>query len=290
MPANSLEPVEEIVAGLVDSHAHLDMADFNSDRAEVIARARQNSVKWVLCPLDLCSEESLKNGLELRQKFSGIYLAAGVHPHQADRLSPEHLDSIKKLAEEKKILAIGEIGLDFYYNFSPEKKQMEAFSLQLLLAAELGLPVIIHSRQAAGKIIEAIKSTGFKQRGILHCFTENRELARTMLDQGFLISFSGILTYRPAAYLREIASQLPVETLLVETDAPYLTPWPEKKTWKRNEPALVVSTARTLARLHNLSLEEMAEITTNNFFRLFKLKKKLSGANIHHNATLPTKK
>lgn len=258
---------------LVDSHAHLDMPEFNSDREDVLLRAEKSGVRWILCPVDLCSEENLKNGLQLQEKHQNIYLAAGVHPHQAKQLNQEHLDLIKKLAADKKILAVGEIGLDFHYNFSSPEKQMEAFGVQLELAAELQLPVIIHSRLAADKVVETIKVTKFNHQGILHCFTESFNLARTMIDQGFLVSFSGILTYTRAENLRETARKLPLTNILVETDSPYLTPFPEKKTRKRNEPAFVVSIAQELARLKNLSLEELSEATTENFFRLFGLKK-----------------
>ncbi|MGB9893443.1 MAG: TatD family hydrolase [Candidatus Saccharicenans sp.] len=258
---------------LVDSHAHLDGPEFSQDRAEVLTRAKENSVRWILCPLDIGNENSLRVGLNLSRNHPEIFLAAGIHPHQAKELQEKHLDKIKKLAEEKKILAVGEIGLDFHYNFSPPEKQLEAFRLQLKIASELGLPVIIHSRQAAEKIIDSIKTTGFKEGGILHCFTESWSLAKAMLDKGFMVSFSGILTYKNAENLREIARKLPLECLLVETDSPYLTPFPEKKTWKRNEPAFVVSTVRDLARQKNISVEKMAEITTENFFRFFKLKK-----------------
>lgn len=262
---------------LVDSHAHLDMPDFNRDRWQVVARARSSSVNWILCPLDLCSGESLRNGLKLQQDHQGLFLAAGVHPHQASQLNSGHLETIRRLALEKKILAVGEIGLDFHYNFSPPEKQLQAFRTQLELAAELNLPVIIHSRLAEKKLLEMIPASGFRPRGILHCYTESLATAREMIGRGFLISFSGILTYPRAADLRETARHLPLDSLLVETDSPYLTPEPEKRTNRRNEPAFVVSTARHLAELHRVSLEKVAEMTTANFFSLFKLQNQATG-------------
>lgn len=266
----------DIKGGLVDSHAHLDMPEFNRDRSQVVARAIETGIQAILCPLDLCSGESLKNGLELQRKHSDIFLAAGVHPHQAGRFNHQHLEKIKQLAAEKKILAVGEIGLDFHYNFSPPEKQLAAFRLQVELAAELGLPVIIHSRLAEKKLLEVILS-GPSSPGILHCYTESLDTARKMLERGFLISFSGILTYPGASDLRETARKLPLESLLVETDSPYLTPLPEKKRHRRNEPAFVVSTARLLAELHQTPLEKIAEVTTANFFTLLKLQKPASG-------------
>lgn len=257
--------------GLIDSHSHLDLPEFNQDRSEVVIRAQQNSVNWILCPLDLCLKESLENGLKLKSENENIFLAAGVHPHQANQFNQSHLDKIRKLAIEKKILAVGEIGLDFHYNFSPLEKQLEALRCQLELASELSLPVIIHSRLAEEKIIEIFQSTGFTGRGILHCFTESLKLARIMIEKGFLISFSGILTYPRAENIRYLARNLPLESLLIETDAPYLIPYPEKQKYRRNEPAFVVSTARELARCQNTSLEKVAEFTRENFFRLFNL-------------------
>ncbi|MGB9906693.1 MAG: TatD family hydrolase [Candidatus Saccharicenans sp.] len=259
---------------LIDSHAHLDLPDFNQDRPQVVARARQQGVCWILCPLDLCSEESLENGRQLQEKEGGrIFLAAGVHPHQASQLNSGHLETIKKLAAEKKIVAVGEIGLDFHYNFSPPEKQVEAFRLQLELAAELKLPVIIHSRLAEKRLLELIPPSGFPSRGLLHCYTESPTTAKKMVERGFLVSFSGILTYPRADDLRDTARKLPLDCLLVETDSPYLTPVPEKQVHRRNEPAFVVSTARRLADLHQISLDSLAETTTANFFSLFKLQK-----------------
>lgn len=259
---------------LVDSHAHIDMPDFNRDRTLVMDRACQQGVGRILCPLDLCSEESLKNGLKIKEDVgSQVFLAAGVHPHQAGQFNSGHLETLKKLAAEKKIIAVGEIGLDFYYNFSAPQKQEEVFRLQLELAAELNLPVVIHSRLAEKKLLELVPATGFNSRGILHCYTESLNTARKMIERGFMISFSGILTYPRAEALRETARQLPLDCLLVETDSPYLIPAPEKQRHKRNEPAFVISTARRLADLHQISLEKLAEITTTNFFSLFKLQK-----------------
>lgn len=262
-----------ISVSLVDSHAHLDMQEFNPDRQQVIERARRSGIHRILCPLDLSSEESLRIGFELSQKNPDILLAAGIHPHQASQLKTCHLDNLKKLAKENKILAVGEIGLDFHYNFSSRDKQLEAFKLQLELAAELGLPAIIHSREAEKELLELIPDPGFSPGGILHCFTESYETARKMIDRGFLISFSGILTYPGAEQIRETARKLPLDRLLVETDSPYLTPLPEKKKYRRNEPAFILSTARLLAELHKITLEELAEITGANFSLLLKLKK-----------------
>jgi len=258
---------------LVDSHAHLDMPEFNGDREQVLFRAGKKGVNWILCPADACSKESLEKSLQFQKEHQNIYLAAGIHPHQASQLNPKHLLTIRQLHENKRILAIGEIGLDLHYNFSPPEKQVEAFRNQLELASELKLPVILHSRLAEEKIIEAIRDTNFTRRGILHCFTESWNLARTMIDYGFLVSFSGILTYSRAEDIRETALKLPLKNILVETDSPYLTPFPEKRSYKRNEPAFILSTATKLAEIKKVSLGELAEATTANFFNFFGLKK-----------------
>ncbi|HRD02609.1 MAG TPA: TatD family hydrolase [Candidatus Saccharicenans sp.] len=263
-------PEEALV--LVDSHAHLDLRDFNDDRNEVVQRACKNGVKYILCPLDVSSRESLNQGFKLKEERNNIYLAAGLHPHDARKLAPGHLVQIRKMAAAGEIVAIGEIGLDFHYNFSPPDKQIEAFSQQLELASELKLPVIIHSREAAQKIIEIIKSLPYLRGGILHCFSESWPLAKTMINLGFFVSFSGILTYERATDVQEAARRLPLDVLLVETDSPYLTPYPEKKTNKRNEPAFVVTTARKLASLKNISISQVAEASTENFFRFLRLK------------------
>jgi len=263
---------EDVVSTLVDSHAHLDLPDFKADREEIIQRAIKNGVKFILCPLDVSSGESLSQGLKLKEERDYIYLATGLHPHDARKLVPQHFLQIRKMAAAGQILAIGEIGLDFHYNFSPPEKQIAAFRQQLELAAELKLPVIIHSREAGDKIMEIIKSVHYQGGGILHCFSESWPVAKAMIDLGFLVSFSGILTYERATNVQEAARRLPLDVLLVETDSPYLTPYPEKKTHRRNEPSFVVTTARKLASLKNIDFNQVAEATTKNFFRFFRLK------------------
>ena len=254
---------------LADSHAHLDMPEFAPDRAEVLARAWKAGVRSLLCPADVTNPESTACVLEMTGRHSWIAAAAGIHPHQAKELEPVHLQTIRDLARDGKIAAVGEIGLDYHYNFSSPDKQREAFRAQLRLAGELGLPVIIHSRRAAADIIAAIIEEKFAGGGILHCFTEDRETAFEMLGRGFYISFSGILTYPSAGDLRDIAAGIPAGRLLVETDSPYLTPSPLRGKAARNEPAFVVETARRLAELRKISLGELAALTLRNFQTLF---------------------
>ncbi len=254
---------------LADSHAHLDMPEFDPDRADVVARAWKAGVRSLLCPADITNPASVARVLELTGLCSWIAAAAGVHPHQAKEFQAAHLDKIRELAKDGKLAAVGEVGLDYHYVFSPPEKQKDVFRAQLGLARELDLPVIIHSRQAGKDIIAALVEEGFAGWGVLHCFTEDRATAWAMLDRGFHISFSGILTYPSAGDLRQIAADIPAARLLIETDSPYLTPSPLRGKTARNEPAFVVETARRLADLRKMPLEELANLTLRNFRTLF---------------------
>lgn len=254
---------------LADSHAHLDMPEFDPDRDAVLAGAWKAGVRHLLCPADVTSPLSLARVLEMSDRYSWIAAAAGVHPHQAKDMGPAHLAIVRELAGDRKIAAVGEIGLDYHYDFSPPEKQRAAFRDQLGLAAELGLPVIIHSRRAAADILAAVADQKFEAGGILHCFTEDRSTALAMLDRGFYISFSGILTYPSAGEIRAIAADVRPDRLLVETDAPYLVPSTFRGRAVRNEPAFIIETARRLADIRKIPLDELAALTVGNFRTLF---------------------
>jgi len=260
---------------LVDSHAHLDMPDFDADRADVVRRAFAAGLAAILCPADLVRAESLPTAASLAAEFPAVLVAAGVHAHQAKDLLPAHLDRIAQLAAGGVIRAVGEIGLDYHYDFSPVEAQRVALRAQLAAAAAARLPVILHSRLSGADIIAAVDGERFGGGGILHCFTEDWTVARAMLDRGFLVSFSGILTFPKAGDLREVAARVPLDRLLVETDSPYLAPVPHRGSGRRNEPAYVVETARVLAGLKGLSLEALAEATTLNFAAMFPFEKGL---------------
>jgi TatD DNase family protein len=259
---------------LVDSHAHLDMEDFDSDRDRVIERAFEAGVKTILCPAEATSLESLEVTLQLTSKYNSLFAAAGVHPHKAKDIKIDLAQKLQDLASKNQIVAIGEIGLDFHYNFSSPQEQMNAFRRQLSLAQELTLPVIVHSRKAGPEIITSIKQENFRQGGILHCFTEDWRTAKGMLNHNFLISFSGILTYPKAHALREVAQKIPLEKLLVETDSPYLVPALYREKTQRNEPSFVVETAEVLSGIKKVSLTELSAVTTRNFISIFKFEKK----------------
>jgi TatD DNase family protein len=268
MKMSETKAIHEGKALLVDSHAHLDMPEFDEDRDEVIGRALEAGVTAILCPADLTSETSLRTVLGLAGRYPFIAAAAGVHPHQAKSFTEAHTDRLRELRTGGRIIALGEIGLDFHYDFSPPDDQRKAFRSQILLAGELGLPVLVHSRLAGEEIIAVIRDTRFSRGGVLHCFTESWETARAMMDMGFRISFSGILTFPRADSLREVARRVPLDMLLVETDSPFLAPVPLRNR-KRNEPAFVVETARVLAGLKGVAIEALAEATTRNFRALF---------------------
>jgi TatD DNase family protein len=257
----------------VDSHAHLDLPEFAADREETVRRAFAAGLVAILCPADLTQPSSLAAILGLQRAFPAVLAAAGVHAHQAKDFAETHLAELRDWASRGTIRAVGEIGLDYHYDFSPRARQREVLRAQLRTSLELGLPVILHSRLSGADIIEAVDGERFTAGGILHCFTESWDVARAMLDRGFYISFSGILTFPKASDLREVAGKVPLDRLLVETDSPYLAPVPLRGAVTRNEPAFVVETARVLAGLRGMDLAELAEATTANFSRLVPFEK-----------------
>lgn len=260
---------------IVDSHAHLDVPQYDDDRDQVIERARQAGVGLML---EICGSDvgagSLEKGIQLVDAHPFIYGAIGLHPHEASLWNDDLESKLCGLSLHPKIVGWGEIGLDYYYDHSPRDRQREVFRRQLELALERRLPVIIHTRDAEDDTIEILRrcwteAGGAEIGGIIHCFTGTRVLADAALNMGFMISFSGVVTFKNAAELREIARAVPLDRLLVETDCPYLAPVPYRG--KRNEPAYVVETAAFLAELRGLTLDQMIEATTENFTRLFRL-------------------
>jgi TatD DNase family protein len=241
------------------------MEEFDRDRNAVLERAGGAGVRAVLCPRELTGARPVLPADEQGRPF--ILRAAGIHPHEARRAEAATFARLEAMAAAREIRAVGEIGLDFHYNLSPPETQREIFRAQLGLASRAGLPVIVHSRNSGEEILRAIREERFTAGGVLHCFTESWEIASAALEAGFLISFSGIVTFPNAHDLRDAAKKVPLDRILVETDAPYLAPVPHRG--KRNEPAFVVDTARVLAGLRGEPLERFAAATTDNFFRLF---------------------
>jgi TatD DNase family protein len=258
---------------LVDSHCHIDGSEYDADREDVIARAVDAGVTTML-NVGTGDPHSgvFERAVELAAEHDAVYAAVGVHPHDA-RLFDDAVEArlINLVNQSKRVIAWGEIGLDYHYDHSPREVQRSIFSRQLKIARQLNLPVIIHSREADDDTINIIREDldGYHRAGILHCFGGSLQMARAAIDLGFYISFAGTLTFKKTADLRDIARQLPLDRLLVETDCPYLTPVPFRG--KRNEPARVVETARCLAELHGRSLEEIAQVTSHNFTMLFQV-------------------
>ncbi|HEY2963581.1 MAG TPA: TatD family hydrolase [Pyrinomonadaceae bacterium] len=257
----------------VDSHAHIDGAEFDADRDEVIERAYAAGVETIL-NVGTGNPHSgvFERAIELGRKRPCLYTAIGVHPHDARFYDDAAESRIKELLKTgERVVAWGEIGLDFHYDNSPRDVQVEVFKRQLRAARDLDLPVIIHTREAEPETIEILKSdyAGAQRYGVFHCFSGSRDLALRALDLGFMISFSGIVTFRKADDLRKVAKEVPLDRLLIETDCPFLAPVPHRG--KRNEPAYVVEVASCIAELCGRELHDIANLTADNFRRLFGL-------------------
>jgi TatD DNase family protein len=259
----------------IDSHAHLDVPNYDADRAEVIARAREAGVELML---EIAGSDvgkgSLAPGLKLAEEHSFIYAAVGLHPHEASLYDEALEKTLLEYSRHPKVIGWGEIGLDYYYDNSPREVQQRVFRRQLERALERRLPVIIHTRDAEDDTITILRegwanAGGVEIGGLIHCFTGTQKLACAAIEMGFHISFSGVVTFKTAEELREVARSVPQERLLIETDCPFLAPVPHRG--KRNEPAFVLETARKLAELKQISTEEIGRITSGNFRQLFKL-------------------
>ncbi|MBW1829742.1 MAG: TatD family hydrolase [Deltaproteobacteria bacterium] len=253
---------------LIDSHAHLDIRDFNQDRSEVIERAVSGGLTHIITiGIDLDSSHS---ALELAGAYDFIYAAVGYHPHNAEACTPQALDSLVQIASDQKVVAWGEIGLDFYRSYAPRDAQFRAFQQQLEIANDLNLPIIIHDRDAHEDVFEMLKKMGKGERkGVIHCFSGDRDLAAAFIEMGYYISIPGTVTYKKATQIKDVAASIPMERMLIETDAPFLTPVPKRG--KRNEPFFVTYTAREIARLRNMTFEEVTTQTAKNTKKLFGL-------------------
>ncbi len=245
---------------LVDTHAHLDDSKFDRDLHRVLMNAEKAGVgRIVTVGTDIASSEK---ALEIASRYEGIYAAVGLHPHDAKSFDESVMDRIRELCDDPKVVAIGETGIDFFKYISPRKDQLDVFRLQVELAVEKDLPVIVHCRKGSDECLGVLGDFRGKVRGIAHCFSGNIQSAEGFLDLGFYISFSGTITFANAVRLREIAAGIPDDRLLVETDCPYLAPHPRRGA--RNEPAHVRAVAETLAELKETDIETIAEITTKN--------------------------
>lgn len=252
-----------------DSHAHLDDLKYDPDREEMLMRARQNGVSCIVnVGYDMPSS---RRSVALAEKYEFIYAAVGIHPHDAAEATEDAFNEIRNLAALPKTVAIGEMGLDYYRDLSPRDIQQQVFRQQIQLAIELQKPVIIHDRDAHGDVMRILKEENAAQAGgVLHCFSGSMEMARECLQMGFYLSIAGPVTFNNAKKLTEIAAEIPLDRLLIETDAPYLTPEPHRG--KRNESAYVVHVGKRIAELRNIPVEELAAATTANAKELFKIR------------------
>jgi TatD DNase family protein len=245
---------------LVDTHAHLQWASFDKDRKKVMNRARKaNVLRIVNVGFDL---EGCRKAIDIAEKYEGSYATVGIHPHNSSSFTEDVLGELTKFCENPKVLAIGEIGLDFYRNLSPREAQIKAFKAQLLLAEQLELPIVIHNRNANSDIIKILSEFKGRIRGIMHCFSGNLEIAEQCLKLDFYISFAGTVTYPNSFGLHEVSRTVPLDRILLETDSPWLAP--QNLRGKRNEPSFLPFTATKIAMLRGISPDALADATTKN--------------------------
>ena len=249
---------------LIDSHIHLDSGVYSQDLDELLLRAKEAGVNKLLTPGT--TVESSKKCIEIAQNHSGVYAAVGVHPHDADNTPNGYLDSLSDLLSENAVVAVGEIGLDFNKNYSEVESQLSIFNAQINLAREKKLPMIIHNRESDEEMENCLRA-GEYFNGVIHCYTGSVGFADKLLSMGFYLGFTGIATFG-IKELENVIKMVPDDRLLVETDGPYMTPAPHRG--KRNEPAYVEIIAKKIAELRDASYEEVSDITTRNFLRLFK--------------------
>jgi TatD DNase family protein len=249
----------------IDSHAHIELKEYDRDRDDVLARAKAAGVGIIVTiGVDLAD---CRRAVSLAARYDAVYAAIGVHPHDVKSIDDQTYSSLRELAKKDKVVAYGEIGLDFYRNLSPKEAQIRRFGEQLDLAIELDLPIIIHDRDAHAETFNILCAWQGKRKGVIHCFSGDYGMARKFLDLGFYISIPGTVTFEKSAKIQDVVRRMPLTSLLIETDAPFLTPHPHRG--KRNEPAFVVHTAKKVAELKGLSIEEVGNVTSQNTRTLF---------------------
>ncbi|UCH82531.1 MAG: YchF/TatD family DNA exonuclease [Nitrospiraceae bacterium] len=252
---------------MTDTHCHLDLEVFDSDREDVIKRAKKSDVQYIINAGS--DRQGNIRGLELSEEYKNVYAAVGIHPHDAKTFDDSLFREVKKWVKLPKVVAVGEIGLDYHYLHSPKGVQIEAFRRQIALANNFGLPIMVHSREAKKDTLRILQEEVTDISGVLHCFSGDIDMAKKAMELGFYISIAGPVTFKKAAELREVVKFVPDEFLLIETDAPYLSPVPMRG--KRNEPSYLKHTAWVIADLRGISVEDLARITTLNAMKLFKL-------------------
>lgn len=250
---------------VIDSHVHLEMREFDGDRDAVVQRAIDAGVEAMITIGTNVAD--CRKAVDIAKRYSAVYAAIGIHPHDAIEIGGTTYDILRKLASEPKVVAFGEIGLDFFRNLSPRDIQIRRFGELLDLAVETDLPVIIHDRDAHDQTIQMLKNWSGRRRGVLHCFSGDAVMAGQCLDMGFYISIAGPVTYPKSDKLAEVVRKVPLDRLFVETDAPYLTP--QLHRGKRNESAYVLHTAQRIADIKGIPLEEVGKVTSDNVRKLF---------------------
>lgn len=250
---------------LFDTHAHLTDERFDEDRDTLIMSLPQKGVAKVIDVA--CDVREAEKTIQLIEKYDFLYAAVGMHPHEAAETETQHIDSINRYLQHEKVVALGEIGLDYYYDFAPRDVQKKWFIIQLELAIELGIPAVFHVRDAFGDFMDILRAHKEGLKGIMHCYSGSLESAYECMDMGLYISFAGAVTFSNANKLAAVAKNIPDEYLLIETDCPYLTPTPHRG--KRNEPAYVRYTAEKLAALRSTNVEHIADITYKNACKVF---------------------
>lgn len=252
----------------IDSHAHLDMEAFEGDLQETLDRALQGGIRQIISiGVDLSSS---RKALELAHKYDFIYATTGYHPHNAAALSPDALEALASMVSDPKVVAWGEIGLDFFRRYSRPDTQRKAFVEQLEVARDLHLPVVIHDRDAHAELLQVLRETeAGEHKGVIHCFSGDLELAMTLIEMGYFIAIPGTVTYKNADTVQQVASRIPLERMLLETDAPFLAPLPKRG--RRNEPLFLTYTASKIAQLRGIDVNDVARRTSENARDLFNL-------------------
>ena len=262
--------VQQSSLGLIDSHAHIQGKEYAGETAAVIQRAGEAGVEQIIVVGGAGDMSSNTAAVALAESCANLYATVGMHPHDAKDVGEAELRELKELALHPKVIAVGETGLDYFYNHSPREVQRRVFAQFIRLAGETGLPLVVHERDAASEAVELLRNEGAgKIRGVIHCFTGDYDAARNYLDLGFYLSFTGIITFKNAEPLREVVRKVPMDRMFLETDSPYLTPVPHRG--KRNEPAYVRFVAGAIASVKSLNIEEVARVTTNNVRALFRI-------------------
>ncbi len=261
-------PTLESGCQLIDTHCHLDMQDYQDDIDQVLAKALNLGVKRIITVgIDL---DSSRAAIRLAEKYPGVFATVGVHPHNVALLKDHDYEELAVLAKKSEVVAYGEIGLDFYYDHAPADVQIAHFGRQVDLAKQLDLPLVVHDREAHAEVLEILANAyPFKATGVMHCFSGDSAFAEAVIDLGFYVSIPGVITFKKAETLQEAVRNIPLERIILETDGPFLAPEPRRG--RRNEPALLLFTAEKVAELKGLTLKEVAEVSTANAEKLFRL-------------------